>query len=277
MFEDHLHEKGPLRIRMRSPARRKDPRDRGSALYHRTAGMRTVLQRARDRFAIRRDRAVAHGSLFMRWPRINGRAHQRKRWKPAYPGCTPPATPRCVPADIFRVPSFMVRFALKTATVYADQNDFADPDVGQIDAFLAARNARLSQNNNRVPIEEFEYKVRRIINDYIRPPKNEFKLNRALWWMDRFREELATMVAVRDIHDLFKVYEVENIIQCATLSAVASKERTESRWGPWHYRSDYPESNDDNWLKHIVLTRGERSEDVRIYAQGYYQIKGERQ
>jgi hypothetical protein len=36
------------------------------------------------------------------------------------------------------------------------------------------------------PIEEFEYKLRRIINDYIRPPKNEFKLNRALWWMDRF-------------------------------------------------------------------------------------------
>jgi succinate dehydrogenase/fumarate reductase flavoprotein subunit len=159
------------------------------------------------------------------------------------------------------------------ATVYADQNEFAAPDTGQIDAFLAARDARLSQNNNRVPIEEFEYKVRRIINDYIRPPKNEFKLNRALWWMDRFREELTTMVAVRDIHDLFKVYEVENIIQCATLSAVASKERTESRWGPWHYRSDYPESNDDKWLKHIVLTRGERSEDVCVTHKDIIKLK----
>ena len=80
-----------------------------------------------------------------------------------------------------------------------------------------------------IPIEEFEYKVRRIINDYIVPPKNEYKLNHALRWMDRFRNELREIVRIRDVHDLFKVYEVENIIQCATLSAQASKERRESR------------------------------------------------
>jgi succinate dehydrogenase/fumarate reductase flavoprotein subunit len=54
---------------------------------------------------------------------------------------------------------------------------------------------------------------------------------------------------------------------------VASKERTESRWGPWHYRSDYPESNDDKWLKHIVLTRGERPEDVRISHKDIIKLK----
>ena len=81
------------------------------------------------------------------------------------------------------------------------------------------------------------------------------------------------MVAVRDIHDLFKVYEVENIIQCATLSALASKEGTESRWGPWHYRSDYPESNDEQWLKHIVLTRGDRPDDVRLTHKDIIKLK----
>ena len=48
--------------------------------------------------------------------------------------------------------------------------------------------------------------MRRIINDYLRPPKNEYKLERSLWWMDRFRDELAEMVYVRDQHDLFKTY-----------------------------------------------------------------------
>ena len=103
-----------------------------------------------------------------------------------------------------------------------------------------------------------------MINDYIVPPKNDYKLDRALWWMDRFRRELKEMVYVRDVHDLFKVYEVENIIQCATMSALASKERTESRWGPWHFRTDFPEKNDDQWLKHIVLNMGEVPEDVKL-------------
>jgi succinate dehydrogenase/fumarate reductase flavoprotein subunit len=103
-----------------------------------------------------------------------------------------------------------------------------------------------------------------MINDYIVPPKNDYKLNNALWWMNRFRKELVELVRVSDVHDLFKVYEVENIIHCATMSALASRERKESRWGLWHYRTDYPDLNDQEWLKHIVLTQGEAPEDVKI-------------
>jgi len=48
------------------------------------------------------------------------------------------------------------------------------------------------------------------------------------------------------------------------LSGLASKERTESRWLPWHYRSDFPETDDVNWKKHIVLTKGEQPGEVNI-------------
>ena len=137
-------------------------------------------------------------------------------------------------------------------------------DTRQVEAFARERDERLSRGANRLAVEEFEYKVRRIINDYVVPPKNEYKLDRALWWMERFRKELADLVHVGDIHDLFKVYEIENIIQCATMSAFASKERKESRWGFWHSRSDYPEKNDKDWLKHIVLTMGEEPADVEV-------------
>ena len=84
------------------------------------------------------------------------------------------------------------------------------------------------------------------------------------WWMDRFRSELRTEVCIRNQHDLFKSYEVENSIQCAAMSAVASKERKESRWGLWHMRSDYPVKDDAQWLKHIVLTQGDSLEDIRV-------------
>ena len=152
----------------------------------------------------------------------------------------------------------------ENATEYA--RTVADPviDDEQVMDVIRDRDAKLAQTGGQVPIEEFEYKVRRLINDYVRPPKNEYKLDRALWWMDRFRSELRTEVCIRNQHDLFKAYEVENIIQCAAMSAVASKERKESRWGLWHMRSDYPVKDDAQWLKHIVLTQGDSLEDIRV-------------
>ncbi len=154
--------------------------------------------------------------------------------------------------------------AAESATDFAAGIRHGELDRGQIDAFTEKRRSRLAQREGTVTIEEFEYKVRRIINDYIRPPKNEYKLDRALWWMDRFRQELGEVVRVGDVHDLFKTYEVENIIECATLSAIASKERKESRWLPWHYRSDYPKPGGDPWLKHIVLTKDRDNGGARL-------------
>jgi succinate dehydrogenase/fumarate reductase flavoprotein subunit len=98
----------------------------------------------------------------------------------------------------------------------------------------------------------------------VRPPKNAYKLKRALWWAERFHEEARTLVRVRDMHDLFKLYEVENIIQCAKLSATASLDRTESRWGIWHYRSDFPERDDANWMKHVILKPGENHWEPQV-------------
>jgi len=154
--------------------------------------------------------------------------------------------------------------AAESATEFASATKKTDLETDQISAFIKKQKDRFNQSGNPIPIEEFEYKVRRIINDYIVPPKNDYKLNQALWWMDRFRRELKEKVQIKDIHDLFKVYEVENIIQCATMSAWASKERKESRWGLWHFRTDYQERNDQEWLKHIVLTQGESPEDVKV-------------
>lgn len=82
------------------------------------------------------------------------------------------------------------------------------------------------------------------------------------------------MVRVADAHDLFKVYEVENILHCAHLSALASLERTESRWGFWHLRSDFPERDDGNWLKHIILRQGDGPQDVKLYHRPIIKMEG---
>lgn len=112
--------------------------------------------------------------------------------------------------------------------------------------------APLSNDVSPIDLTEFEYKVRRIAGDYAIPPKNEWKLENAVRWMRRFRNDLKT-IRTSDFHQLAKILEVQSIIDCIELSAIASNARKESRWGFYHYRSDYPEKNDTEWQKHVVL------------------------
>ena len=147
--------------------------------------------------------------------------------------------------------------AAEEATRYSGRNPASkDFDPQSLEALKKDLQNRMAQNDGEVSIEEFEYKIRRLIGDYVAPPKNEYKLGMALEWMERFGREIREKVRVRHVHDLFKVLEVENIILCAKLSATASLERKESRWGFWHYRADYPKRDDGRWLKHIMLNRG---------------------
>ena len=117
------------------------------------------------------------------------------------------------------------------------------------------RVTRISDMHGPVSPHEFEYKVRRLITNYLIPPKNRQRLELGLQWMKHFREQLPSMVNVSDIHWVSRVMEIESIIETASLSAMASLERKESRWGFWHKRTDFPERDDENWVKHVVLER----------------------
>lgn len=109
------------------------------------------------------------------------------------------------------------------------------------------------QSHAPVSVRDFEFKIRRCINEYLTPPKNEYKMNHLLRFLGNFKKELTEAVRVANARDLFLVLEVENIIDSAMLSTRASLERKESRWGFWHSRGDHPARDDENWLKHIDL------------------------
>jgi succinate dehydrogenase/fumarate reductase flavoprotein subunit len=154
--------------------------------------------------------------------------------------------------------------AAEEASAFARKNSCGRSDPRVLAGLKKDLEQRMEQKDGQVTVEEFEYKVRRLINDYVTPPKNEYKLKMALWWMDRFQKEIREKVSIRGMHDLFKVLEVENIILCAKLSATASLERKESRWGFWHFRSDYPKKDDEQWRKHIMLQRGGEPGEIRV-------------
>lgn len=55
--------------------------------------------------------------------------------------------------------------------------------------------------------------------------------------------------------DLLEAIELGNLVELAEVTAFAARQRTESRGA--HYREDYPDRDDGNWLKHSLITRGE--------------------
>ncbi len=132
-----------------------------------------------------------------------------------------------------------------------------------IDAFIEYID-RIKSLKGSVSIQEFEAKVRRTMTDYIAPPKNEFKLIRAIEEVKRLSRELYEEVGIREPGDVYKVLEVQSILTSGLLSATASLERRESRWGMFHFRSDYPEKNDADYKKHIILEKGKDEFDVTV-------------
>jgi succinate dehydrogenase/fumarate reductase flavoprotein subunit len=99
---------------------------------------------------------------------------------------------------------------------------------------------------------EMEFKTRRLVNDYIQPPKITAKYKIAQERLAEVRDDLSALMA-RDPHELLRALELQSILDCADMAAAASLYRTESRWGLYHMRVDYPETDDDNWFCHTML------------------------
>jgi succinate dehydrogenase/fumarate reductase flavoprotein subunit len=105
-----------------------------------------------------------------------------------------------------------------------------------------------------LPHHQYEYKVRRLVNDYLQPPKTETRMQAGLQHFLRAQEELEELGATSP-HELMRVMECHFIRDCAEMAARASLFRKESRWGLYHYRLDYPEMNNADWFCHVNLKK----------------------
>ncbi|AFZ50036.1 fumarate reductase/succinate dehydrogenase flavoprotein subunit [Dactylococcopsis salina] len=147
------------------------------------------------------------------------------------------------------------RLAGMNAIGYSQNLEHIDPDP----EFLEAEKARIYHPLNQpegVPHTQVEYKLRRLVNDYLQPPKVSHKMKIGLKHFARYEETLNLMGA-RDPHELMRCLEVHFIRDCAEMAARASLFRKESRWGLYHYRVEYPEQNNDEWFCHVNIKKDE--------------------
>jgi len=80
--------------------------------------------------------------------------------------------------------------------------------------------------------------------------RSKERLEEALAKLDELKDKLHALQA-KDLHYLSKCHEVESMALCAELTFRAALMRTESRG--FHFREDFPERDDKNWLKWIIL------------------------
>jgi succinate dehydrogenase/fumarate reductase flavoprotein subunit len=142
-------------------------------------------------------------------------------------------------------------FAGVNAAERASTTGLADLDQAQIEAEKQRIYAPLNREHGLPPLQ-VEYKLRRFVNDYLQPPKVPTKYEIALKRFDEIRFDVQQLRA-KDAHELMRAAEVQVILDCAEMAARASLYRQESRWGLYHYRTDFPERNDADWFCHTSL------------------------
>ncbi len=125
-------------------------------------------------------------------------------------------------------------------------------DAGTIDAIIGR-----AHDGRRV--SEIKRELGEAMNRHAAVFRDEAGLQEALSVIARLREE-ADRAWIDDRgtvfnQDVLGALELGFILDCAETTVVAALERKESRGA--QFRTDHPERNDEEWLKHIDLTLGD--------------------
>lgn len=159
----------------------------------------------------------------------------------------------CVPHNYMLGAFVYGKLAGESAARYCAEKPLPGIDQGQVERERQRVWAPLSRQDG-LPPSQVEYKLRRMVNDYLQPPKVTRKMEIGLSRFEAIREDLDRLQA-NNPHELMRALEVHAIRDCAEMAARASLYRTESRWGLYHNRVDYPERNDKEWFVHVQLKK----------------------
>ncbi len=124
-------------------------------------------------------------------------------------------------------------------------------DAAEIDAIIAR-----PHDGRRV--SEIKHELGELMNRYAAVFRDEAGLQSALETIGRLKEEAASAwIDDRGTvfnQDVLGAIELGYMVDCAEATVVAAIERKESRGA--QFRTDYPERNDEEWLKHIDISLG---------------------
>ena len=101
---------------------------------------------------------------------------------------------------------------------------------------------------------EFEDVLQRILSEGMGPMRSGWGMKTAWRKLDEL-EKWQNQVRTETYHDLCRTQEVYNMLTVARCMITAALYRKESRFGQCHYRMDFPETDDNNWLGQIAVNK----------------------
>jgi succinate dehydrogenase/fumarate reductase flavoprotein subunit len=169
---------------------------------------------------------------------------------------------------------FGFRAGRRAAEVAKEQPDFT-LHSGLLDRLLHEPLARLSEANGSARPGDLLRPLQRKMWAELLVEKDAPSLADALQYLADDRQRLATGIRVYGPMDLVLALEHRNLLDIAQVIILAGAMRTESRGS--HYRADYPDRNDAEWLTNIFVMRenGELRLEKRWIGQGWSDQPGD--
>jgi succinate dehydrogenase/fumarate reductase flavoprotein subunit len=127
-------------------------------------------------------------------------------------------------------------------------------DMNLVEAQRQASLKPLAIDGSKTPSEILTALQKIVFDCNVSLLKDEERLTKALQELMAIKERDLPQMHAAGPHELAKYHETKNMMLCAELFLRASLERRESRES--HYREDYPEQDNREWLKWIEWTKG---------------------
>ena len=161
---------------------------------------------------------------------------------------------------------------------YCQQADLLPLPTGTGQKVLAEFD-RLRNGTGEFKIYQLRQKMQKSMTDNVGVFRTEDTITKAIEDLREIRHEYNTKIQIDDKGhsfntDLLEAWELGCLLELAEVTAISALARTESRGG--HARDDYPERNDEEWLKHTLCTRaadGTYSLEYKPVVLGRYEPK----
>ena len=105
---------------------------------------------------------------------------------------------------------------------------------------------------NGISYRELEDVLRKIMAENVGPARTEIGLQTAQRKLKELKPHLAELKA-NDYHELMRCLETKDLVTVGQLVTEAALYRKESRFVPYHYRLDHPETDNVNWCGQVLL------------------------
>jgi succinate dehydrogenase/fumarate reductase flavoprotein subunit len=100
--------------------------------------------------------------------------------------------------------------------------------------------------------QEVEDVLRRIMAENVGPSRTKTSLETAQKKIKALAPYLDEIKA-NNVHERMRSFETESLMKVGEIMTHAAMFREESRFIPYHYREDYPETDNKNWCGQILI------------------------